>query len=114
MTRHVLDIDDLTAAELVEVLDLAGLPASALPPTLEGRGVALVFEKPSARTRNSSEMAVVALGGHPVTIAGVRAASVVVGSFIDRWLFFRDASHSSRVWFADQLFASGRSAQVRS
>lgn len=70
MTRHVLDIDDLTAAELVEVLDLAGLPASALPPTLEGRGVALVFEKPSARTRNSSEMAVVALGGHPVTIAG--------------------------------------------
>jgi ornithine carbamoyltransferase len=70
VTRHVLDIDDLTAAELVEVLDLAGLPASALPPTLEGRGVALVFEKPSARTRNSSEMAVVALGGHPVTIAG--------------------------------------------
>ncbi|MCL4521181.1 MAG: dimethyl sulfoxide reductase anchor subunit [Firmicutes bacterium] len=54
------------------------------------------------------------LWGHPVTIAGVRAASVVVGSFIDRWLFFRDASHSSRVWFADQLFASGRSAQVRS
>jgi ornithine carbamoyltransferase len=32
--------------------------------------VALVFEKPSARTRNSSEMAVVQLGGHPVTIRG--------------------------------------------
>jgi ornithine carbamoyltransferase len=32
--------------------------------------VALVFEKPSTRTRNSSELAVVALGGHPVYIQG--------------------------------------------
>ncbi|HEX8527891.1 ornithine carbamoyltransferase [Allosphingosinicella sp.] len=35
---------------------------------LEGKGVALVFQKPSARTRNSMEMAVVQLGGHPVYI----------------------------------------------
>jgi ornithine carbamoyltransferase len=35
---------------------------------LEGKGVALLFQKPSARTRNSVEMAVVQLGGHPVTI----------------------------------------------
>lgn len=35
---------------------------------LEGQGVALYFEKPSARTRNSMEMAVVQLGGHPVYI----------------------------------------------
>ena len=33
-----------------------------------GKGVALVFQKPSARTRNSMEMAVVQLGGHPVYI----------------------------------------------
>ena len=32
--------------------------------------MALLFEKPSARTRNSSEMAVVDLGGHPVYIQG--------------------------------------------
>ncbi len=32
--------------------------------------MALIFEKPSARTRNSMEMAVVQLGGHPVTIRG--------------------------------------------
>ncbi len=37
-------------------------------PALRGRGVALVFQKPSARTRNSAEMAVVGLGGHPVSI----------------------------------------------
>ena len=30
----------------------------------------MVFEKPSTRTRNSTEMAVVALGGHPVYIQG--------------------------------------------
>ena len=35
-----------------------------------GRGAALVFEKPSARTRSSTELAVVALGGHPVYIQG--------------------------------------------
>jgi ornithine carbamoyltransferase len=35
---------------------------------LEGKGVALVFQKPSARTRNSMEMATVQLGGHPVYI----------------------------------------------
>ena len=32
--------------------------------------MALLFEKPSARTRNSTEMAVVDLGGHPVYIQG--------------------------------------------
>ena len=37
---------------------------------LAGRGAALVFEKPSLRTRNSMEMAVVQLGGHPVSIRG--------------------------------------------
>jgi ornithine carbamoyltransferase len=64
--RHLLDIDDLTSSELARVLDLAEAPAPA--PVLAGRGVALLFEKPSTRTRNSMEMAVVGLGGHPVTI----------------------------------------------
>jgi ornithine carbamoyltransferase len=35
---------------------------------MEGRGAALLFEKPSARTRHSTEMAVVQLGGHPVYV----------------------------------------------
>ena len=33
---------------------------------LAGQGIALYFEKPSARTRNSMEMAAVQLGAHPV------------------------------------------------
>ncbi len=66
MTRHLLEIDDLHPDELRAVLDLAQAPHP--PRALEGVGAALVFEKPSARTRNSMEMAVVQLGGHPVTI----------------------------------------------
>ena len=65
MTRHVLEIDDLDAAEIVRVLDLADDPAR--PPLLAGQTVGLYFEKPSLRTRHSSEVAVVQLGGHPVT-----------------------------------------------
>ena len=66
MTRHLLDIDDLTADELREVLDLAEVDDP--PQVLAARGVACLFEKPSARTRNATEMAIVALGGHPVTM----------------------------------------------
>jgi ornithine carbamoyltransferase len=66
--RHFLEVDDLTPHELTTVLDLAELPSP--PRVLEGRGVALLFEKPSARTRHSSEMAVVQLGGHPVSARG--------------------------------------------
>jgi ornithine carbamoyltransferase len=64
--RHFLEVDDLAPAELGEVLDLA--LASDHPRPLAGRGAALLFEKPSVRTRNSMEMAVVQLGGHPVAI----------------------------------------------
>ena len=66
-----LEVDDLTPAEFADVLARAGTwkrDATRLPRPLEGRGVALLFEKPSARTRTSSEMAVVGLGGHPVYI----------------------------------------------
>ncbi|HUP71320.1 MAG TPA: ornithine carbamoyltransferase [Acidimicrobiales bacterium] len=64
--RHFLEVDDLTAAELTKVLDLAEQPDP--PQVLAGKGVALLFEKPSLRTRNATEMAVVQLGGHPVSL----------------------------------------------
>jgi ornithine carbamoyltransferase len=66
MPRHLLEIDDLSRDELAAVLALALDPEP--PPVLAGRGAALLFEKPSLRTRSSMEMAVVQLGGHPVTI----------------------------------------------
>jgi ornithine carbamoyltransferase len=70
MTRHVLDIDDLGPDGLDTVLALAEWDPARLPPALAGQGVAMVFEKPSNRTRNSTEMATVTLGGHPVYIQG--------------------------------------------
>lgn len=66
VSRHFLEIDDLGAEEVMAVLDLAERPD--LPAVLAGRGMALVMEKPSARTRNATEMAVAQLGGHPITI----------------------------------------------
>jgi ornithine carbamoyltransferase len=70
VTRHLLEVSDLTAVELRTVLDLAARPPVELGRPLEGCGVALIFEKPSARTRQSMEMAVVQLGGHPVYTRG--------------------------------------------
>jgi ornithine carbamoyltransferase len=66
--QNLLDIDHLTPAAWDRVIALA-LDGSA-PACLRGQGVALLFEKPSARTRNSTEMAVIDLGGHPVYIQG--------------------------------------------
>src|SRR5205807_3498839 len=40
------------------------------PRVLAGRGAGLLFEKPSNRTRNSMELAVSQLGGHPVSMTG--------------------------------------------
>src|ERR1700683_4498592 len=66
--RNFLDIDDLDPESWARVLSLALDPRAHAP--LAGQGVALLFQKPSARTRNSTEMAVVDLGGHPVYIQG--------------------------------------------
>ena len=66
MIRHLLDVDGVNAAELAEILSLARHPDP--PRLLAGKGAALLFEKPSARTRSSMELAVVQLGGHPVTM----------------------------------------------
>ncbi|HEX2063713.1 MAG TPA: ornithine carbamoyltransferase, partial [Acidimicrobiales bacterium] len=63
--RHFLEIDDLEADEVTAVLDLSERPATEQ--VLTGQGVALFFEKPSLRTRDATEMAIVQLGGHPVT-----------------------------------------------
>lgn len=72
--RHFLEVTDLSVDELHEVLDLSRRPVASLGRPLHDDdgpgGVALVFEKPSNRTRHSMEMAVVQLGGHPVYTRG--------------------------------------------
>ena len=65
MTR-LLTVADLGRDGVDDILALSELPDLGLP--LAGKGVALVFQKPSARTRNSMEIATIQLGGHPVHI----------------------------------------------
>jgi ornithine carbamoyltransferase len=62
----LLTIAELGREGLLEILALAESGDPGRP--LAGKGVALVFQKPSARTRNSMEMACVQLGAHPVYI----------------------------------------------
>ena len=64
--RDLLRLSDLSREELEQILALS--ERSDLGRPLQGKGAALVFQKPSARTRNSMEMAVVQLGGHPFYI----------------------------------------------
>jgi ornithine carbamoyltransferase len=63
--KHLLSIRDLASSDVEWILAASEQPA---PRPLEGKGVALYFEKPSARTRNSMELASAQLGGHPVYI----------------------------------------------
>ena len=73
MTRHLLEVDDLDPVRLRRILDDAlawKADPSAVPPVLDGVAVAALFEKPSARTRVSIEVAVSTLGGHPIYIRG--------------------------------------------
>jgi len=69
---HFLDVDDLSAPALRRVLDRAAgwKEKGKVPDLLSGRAVAALFEKPSARTRVSFEVAVSTLGGHCVTLRG--------------------------------------------
>ncbi len=79
MSRHFLRDDDLTPTEQAEVLRLAlqlkgarAVGRAHVRPLasveLGPRPVALLFDKPSTRTRLSFTVGVLELGGHPVTI----------------------------------------------
>ncbi len=119
MTRHVLSMSDLSPEDVQAVLTLAS--AQALAPVLAGAGVALVFEHPSARTRNAAEMAVVQLGGHPVTIGAaevgldrretVEDVARTLGSY-HRVLGARVARHATLERMAAALDAAGREVPV--
>jgi ornithine carbamoyltransferase len=70
MTRHYLTGTELSAAELDALLaraaELKAAPLSSR--ALAGRSVALLFERPSTRTRLSFEAGVHELGGHPLVL----------------------------------------------
>ena len=70
MTRHLLTGEELTPDEVVRIVaraqELKADPGASQ--VLAGRSVALIFEKPSTRTRVSFEAGVAELGGHPLVL----------------------------------------------
>src|SRR5215207_6038762 len=70
MARHFLTGAELTSEEQLALVDCAiELKADRLSSrALEGKSVALLFEKPSMRTRVSFDVGVTELGGHPVSL----------------------------------------------
>ena len=72
MARNYLSVDDLAPAELTAILELSErvkADPAAYADRMRGRSVALVFEKPSTRTRVSFEVGVAELGAHPLVIS---------------------------------------------
>ncbi|MGI8728458.1 MAG: ornithine carbamoyltransferase [Solirubrobacteraceae bacterium] len=70
MARHLLTGTELSGQEVAALLDRAdALKAAPLSSrALEGLSVALIFEKPSTRTRLSFEAGIFELGGQPVVL----------------------------------------------
>lgn len=71
MTRHFLRDDDLSPAEQAEILDLAAslkLDRFSSKVFAGPQTVALIFDKPSTRTRVSFSVGVTELGGAPLVI----------------------------------------------
>jgi ornithine carbamoyltransferase len=73
--KDLLTLKEIGAEAIAQILALSEQPDLGQP--LADQGVALMFAKASARTRNSMEMAVRQLGGHPVYI---QADEVGLGS----------------------------------
>lgn len=108
--RHFLTGNELSAGELSRLLARASeLKRSRRQRgpgdgALVGRSVALVFERPSTRTRVSFELAAVELGAHPVVLRGdelqlargesIRDTALVLSRYVDL-IAVRTASHAA-------------------
>ena len=71
--KHFLDLDRLTSETLRGILDMgqsfkAGTTPGGEPQPLAGKALALIFEKPSTRTRVSFEVGIRQLGGDAVVL----------------------------------------------
>jgi ornithine carbamoyltransferase len=77
--RDLLSLADISPAELTMILDAAEAQKRAWArgvrsAPLAGKAVALIFQKPSMRTRVSFEVGCVRLGAHPVVMSGADGA----------------------------------------
>ena len=89
MPRHLTSLDDLTSAELKDILNISAelkqkYKAGERPVLYPGRVLAQLFEKPSLRTRNSFEAAMINLGGsgEEKNLANTIRMRVLWGNFV--------------------------------
>lgn len=109
MKRNLLRITDLTRTEIETILDLAAKLKRELKlgnphPLLTGRTLAMIFEKPSLRTRVTFEVGMVQLGGAAVNLTqgdirfGERESARDIAKNLERWvdlIMARVFSHQS-------------------
>ena len=88
-----LSIADMASQEVADiVLRAEGMKRETLPQALAGKTIALLFEKPSLRTRVSFEVGIRRMGGHCVYLSnqdvglGVREPESDVARVLDRWV----------------------------
>ncbi len=97
MKRDFLSLADLTRAEIEDILSLArtlkrDLKAGRRSPWLAGKSLAMIFEKPSLRTRVTFEIGMTQLGGFPVYLTpkdiqlGERESVADIARNLERWV----------------------------
>lgn len=91
--EDLISIGDLSSAEIDEIFRLASeLKKEPLGGDLRGKTVAMIFEKPSTRTRVSFEAGVYQMGGHAVLLSdatvqlGKRETIADVGRTLSRYV----------------------------
>lgn len=104
--RDLLSISDLTSQDVCDILDLAvSMKQGQAYRSLAGQSIALLFEKPSLRTRVSFEVAMHQLGGHALTLTkqevglGEREPVADVARTLSRYvhaIVIRNAVHATQ------------------
>jgi len=114
MKRDLLDLSSLTTAELDGLLRLgirlkAELKSGLEHPYLRGKTLAMIFQKPSLRTRLTFETGMAQLGGHAIYLApqdigiGERESAKDVARNLSRWvdlIMIRTFAHATCVELA--------------
>ena len=109
MKRDFLSLADLTRGEIEEILHLSAtlkrdLKAGKRPPLLAGQSLAMIFEKPSLRTRVTFEVGMTQLGGYAIYLTpkdiqlGERESVADIARNLDRWvdlIMARTFSHAT-------------------
>lgn len=115
MKRDFLALDQLTRAELDEILHISAtlkrdLKAGRRQPLLAGKTLAMIFEKPSLRTRVTFEVGMTQLGGYAVYLTpndfrlGERESVADIARNLERWvdvIMARTFAHATIVELAN-------------